>query len=498
MILRSPRQIDEYTILESVGGSRAFTVYHATDREGTHVAVKAALNRSARDLAHLRREREVCRHLYIPGLRAVRHVGQSADGHIYSVMDWAEHTLRDEMNRKKRFSRSAVLKLLMPVAETLDEMHARQYVHCNLTPDHILIHEDGRVLLAGVAGARRRGQHPAPGDARYSAPERNTAQPTGPWSDIYSLGVIAYEMLTGKLPFPKGSDEQLRRDHAVLTPSLPRSLRRSLGRDASRALLRALAKEPADRFHSATAFLEALRERESTSQAVQHRLSDLGQALGWVTKRVPRALKLGLLVVVAAAAAGGVLLSSLNKEDPVEPDPRTATAEFEAALSTPVSVWTARPVSTLDVDVPPTPTSEAAAASTPTSATQTTPTATPEPEEPPTPTPPPTQPPVAQRPAPALLEPADVTHFPGDATVQFVWQFDGQLQPGETFDLRVWRQGEPAWGIARTTETVYQQRGAPAGPGEYSWQVVVVRDDPNTGQVIETSKRSPTRRLFWD
>jgi len=71
------------------------------------------------------------------------------------------------------------------------------------------------------------------------------------------------------------------------------------------------------------------------------------------------------------------------------------------------------------------------------------------------------------------------------------------LRQCESFDLRVWRQGEPAWGIARTTETRYRLQGSPKGAGEYSWMVVVVRDDPD-GTVVETSKRSAVRRVFWD
>jgi len=495
VILRNPREIDEYTIHKPVGGSKSFTVYHASDVSGEDVALKAALNRSAQDLAHLRREREVARHLLLPGLRQVRHVGQSADGHIYSVMDWAELTLREEIDKRRRFSREAVLRYLAPVAQTLDEMHAREYVHCDVTPDHILITEDGRVLLSGVAQARRRGQHPAPGDARYSAPERNTAQPTGPWSDIYSLGVIAYEMLTGRLPFPGSSDEETRRNHAVLTPSLPRSARRSLGRDAGRAVLRALAKEPADRFHSATAFIEGLRKRESTSIAVQHGLSDFFGSLFGAIRRTPRAVKMMLLALVMVGAAGAAVLAGLPGEDPPPPDPRTATAEFEAALSTPVTIWTAQPVGSPEAEATPTADTSAEAEATPTAAVTSAPTPTSE-TGPPTATPAPTAATGPMHVAPQLVEPADVTHFAVDGNVDFIWSFGGQLRAGESFDLRVWRQGEPAWGIARTSATEYRLRGAPNGPGEYSWQVVVVRDDD--GQVVETSKRSAVRRVFWD
>ncbi len=472
-------------------------MYHATSRDHTEVAIKAALNRSARDLAHLRREKEVVGHLSLPGIRDIRHVGQSADGHIYSAMEWAERSLREEMKPGRRFSRAAVLKYLLPVAQTMDEMHARQFIHCNVTPDHILLMNDGRVLLAGLAQARRRGQHPAPGDPRYSAPERNTAQPTGPWSDIYSLGVIAYEMLTGELPFTGATDDEVRRDHAVLSPSLSRGLRRSLGRDASRALLRALAKEPADRFHSATVFLEALREQESTSMRLQHSLTDLGHGLAGLAGAAPRALKILLLVLVGGAAAAGVLLSGTQGGETIAEDPRTATAQFLAALETPVSIWTPRPVHpsteepTADTEATPSPSLSPTPTHTPGAATPT-------PEVVDTPTPVPVAAPDRLHPAPELLQPADVTHFQVGNTVDLAWSYAAALEPGESFDIRMWKPGEPAWGIARSTETSYRLHGPPAGAGEYTWVIVVVKDDPATGKVIETSKPSGSRRVFWD
>lgn len=490
--------IDEYTIIKQVGGSERFRVYHATGPDGP-VTLKVAINRSAQDLAHLRREREVARHLDVPGLRYVRAIRQSEDGYVYSVSEWADSTLRQEMTRRRRFRKAEVIKTLGPVAQALDEMHARQYVHCTLSPENILLGGDGRVLVIGLAHVRRRGQHPGPSDPRYAAPERTAGQPVGPWCDVYSLGVIAYQMLSGSLPFAGTSAEEWQRAHAVTTPQLTRRLRRGLGRDASRALMRALAKEPADRFHSAASFVEALREEEPTSVWVRHAFVDTLQGLVRVAGRAPRFVKVMALVMLLAAGVAAVASTNKPGDVTVSADPRTATAAFVAALQTPNTIWTPRPLHSPSPSATPGQQTAAPAPGTATAATATseatTPTATPE-AQPPTSTPPPT---AAQRlhPAPTLIEPADVTRFSADSGVDLVWEYPLALQPGEEFDIRVWKAGDPPWGIARSTGTRYRVGGAPRGPGEYLWVIVVVRDDPNTGKVIETSHPSATRRIYW-
>ena len=493
-----PHHIDEYRIIRPVATGPRFTVYRATGREGD-IALKVAANRSARDLAYLRREREVVRHLGLPPLRDVSPIHQSADGYAYIVMPWMEHSLREEMTERRRYSKEEVIKLLKPVAEALDEMHAQQYTHCDLTPEHILLGSDGQIALAGLAHARRRGQNPGKSDPRYASPEISNAQPVGPWCDIYSLGVIAYEMLIGRLPFTAETDEDWQRAHACLMPEVPRSVRRAIGVDASRALLRALAKEPADRFHSATAFVEALREEEPASMRLRQGLNDAVQMASQVSKRVPRFVKVLMLAAVTLATAAVLVVRGAQRPEPVPEDPRTATAAFIAALQTPDTIWTPRPLHS------PSPTAVPTATTAVTPTTKAVPTATPNPAAltatvqaaAATSTPQPVVAPATLHPAPELLEPADVTHFAADGAVDLVWQYDIPLEPGESFDIRMWKEGEPAWGIARSTTTRYRLNGPPKGSGEYTWLIVVVRDDPNTGKVVETSHRSSTRRISW-
>jgi len=490
--MRDLQQVGDYRIIRPVGGSRQFTVYRAVapGRAGD-VALKVARQGSVHDIAHLRRELHVTRHLEMAGVREVYEVSQSPEGYMYAAMEWAEHSLREVMRQRERFSKNETIAYLTPVARTLDELHDQGYVHTDVTPEHILLTEDGRVLLAGMARTRRRGQHPAKCDPRYRAPDQGARQPVGPWCDIYSLGVIAYEMLSGRLPFEADSNEEWQRAHACFMPEIPRWLWRSLGRDASRSLLRALAKEPADRFYSATLFLESLKEEEPTSMRLQLRLADLGMTLERLARRAPRALKLAMLVAVLAAGAGGLFLLSSQADEEVEEDPRTATAAIVAAMQTPDTIWTPRPLGSPSPTATATPvvtratlSSEAATAE---SAASEAPTATPEP----------VTAPETLHPAPVLLQPADVTRFSMDEVVDLVWQYDVPLEPGESFDVRMWKKGEPPWGIARTTETRYHLSHAPNGPGEYHWMIVVVRDDPNSGQVIETSHRSAIQRVFW-
>ena len=491
----APQQVDEYRIIRLVSSGERFAIYRAVGPQGD-VALKIAVNRSATDLARLRRERELTAHLDLPGVRRIESVRQSAEGYIYAVMQWGERSLRDEMAGGRRLTRAEVLNYLMPVARTLDAMHLRQYIHCNLTPEHILILPDGQPVLAGLAGARYRGQHPGPCDPRYASPERAAREPAGPWGDIYSLGVIAYEMLAGRLPFAADTEAEWQRAHAVLMPEVPQGLRRALGQDASRALLRALAKEPADRFHSAEAFIEVLLEKESAWNQLRNNLADGGRRLLGIGKHVPRLVKVAMLVLLMVAASAGLVLSSLHQQHTPPPDPRTATAQFLAALQTPDTIWTPQPRLT-----PPTAdATEAAAAATVSARTSVPPTPTVDRNASPTPThtPEPTPTPEAQAlyDAPVLVEPADVTRFGLGQAVDLVWQFDQPLKPGESFDIRMWKQGEPAWGIARSTDTRYRLNAPPHGAGEYSWMVVVVRDDEH-GNVIELSQPSAIRHLSW-
>jgi hypothetical protein len=498
----SPHQIDEFTIVGTVVEGQRFRLYHGRGPDGD-VLLKVAANHSARDLAHLRRERELIRHLDVPGLRQVQAVRQSADGYVYAVCEWAEVSLRQEMERRGRFSREETIRLLQPVAQALDAVHAQQYTHCRLDPDHILITADKRVLLIGLSGARRRGQHPSSSDPRYCSPEKSNNQPVGSWCDVYSLGVIAWEMLTGEPPFTAKTKEDWQRAHAVVTPELPRGVKRHIGGDATRALARALAKEPADRYHAASQFVEALGEREPTSVRLQHGITDLGHSLSWLAQHVPRFVKVTMLLALVAATVGALYLSTQQKDEVEVDEPATATAEFLAAMQTPDTIWTPRPLRSPSPTGTAGPTS-AVAGVTPT--VQRSPTATLTADQAaatataaavPTATAVPTPASQALHAAPALMEPADVTRFTVESGVDLIWSYGDALQAGEQFDIRVWKVGEPAWGIARSTDTRYRLGGAPNGPGEYAWQIVVVRDDPTTGKVIETSQPSATRRIFW-
>jgi hypothetical protein len=483
------RAFDEYRVLRLIARGEKFEVYQAMAGTGQPVVLKIARKGSAATLVHLRREKEIAESLSLTALRPTWRVAQSSDGRVYAVAAWVERSLR-ELLAEGPLPRAQALAVLRGVAAGLDQLHARGFVHCALTPEHVLLSGDGEVFLCGLGYARRRGQKATVADERYASPELASGQPVGPWCDVYSLGLIAFEMLCGRLPFEAQSADEWRRAHAVLLPEVPRHLRQAIGRDAARALLRSLAKEPGDRFQSALTFVERMNESEPARARLQHAVLEVARGFFRGAARAPRAVKLFGFGLVLAGMLGGVFWLGTSQKPTPQPDPRTATAEFLAALSTPVTIWTPKPAETLSLaptgqatPTPPKPASTPPLRQSPTAIAL-----------PPTPTPE-TRP---LHPAPRLLEPADVTRFPPGAAVELVWQYDLPLEPGESFDIRMWKPGEPPWGIARSTETRYRLNGPPRGSGEYTWLVVVVRDDPVTGKVIETSLASEPRRIFWD
>ncbi|MGH2584063.1 MAG: protein kinase domain-containing protein [Dehalococcoidia bacterium] len=255
---------NRYLIAEEIGAGGMGYVYRATDlRTGGEVAVKVPhtfLVRNPDFVERLRREAQIGASLYSP--RVVRVMDLDVhEGLPYLVMEYVPgETLAEVLHQRGRLTVEETLAVCLEVARALDAAHAKGIVHRDLKPQNIKIIE-GEVKVLDFGIAKREGSAGLTaadtfmGTPEYAAPER--AEGMGDIrSDIYSLGVMLYQMLVGELPFSGPTPLAVMRQHKeaalpALSPDLPPW--------ASEIVGRCLAKQPEDRYQTPRELVQALR-----------------------------------------------------------------------------------------------------------------------------------------------------------------------------------------------------------------------------------------------
>ncbi len=262
-------RLDKFELIEQVGRGVFGTVYRARDTQLQRtVAVKVPRSgqlMSDEDEDRFVREARNAAQLQHPGIVSVYEVGRS-DTFPYIVSEYVEGiTLADALTaRKFGFRESA--ELVAQIATALAHAHDHGVVHRDLKPSNIMLTADGtpRVMDFGLA-KRDAGETTVTvegqvlGTPAYMSPEQASGQAhhVDGRSDVYSLGAILFELLTGELPF-RGNQRMLL--HQVLhdEPRAPRSINRHIPRDLETICLTAMAKDPARRYQSAQAMAEDL------------------------------------------------------------------------------------------------------------------------------------------------------------------------------------------------------------------------------------------------
>jgi len=477
----SEQFIGPYRLLAILGHGPNTIVYKAwQDTLDRAVTLKVVTRPDASALYRLQAEAQLAANLADPNIRQVYEAGQTPDGQVYVALQFVDYSLRELMQQRfaagRTFTRTEVANLLAPIASALDNLHKHKLTYLDIKPENILIFKDtGRTVLADLGIAQPHGTWTRAGTPLYSSPEQAAGdRPIGPWCDVYSLGIVAYEMLTGRTPFQGSLDVAVLRLHLEEQPPPLRRFRRDIPADLERIVLRALSKDPRQRFPSASAFVEAIRQPPAP-------LTDAVRRTTVILRRTPQIIRqpwawgtiASLIVVLAGAAA---LVSGWNL---LKPDLRpTATL---TATSTPVTA-TPSPMVTPTATQPP-PTTTPSRTPTP-SATYTpyTPSLTPQ-----TPTP--------IYPAPILVQPASNTTLHANQMTDLVWAWgDRELKPDERFRVRMTGPSS----VQILTRDNFVTMGRPAGgPGTYSWTVDVVRVD-SSGNVIQAlSGASAPWQLSW-
>jgi serine/threonine protein kinase len=263
------RRIGEYRLEEVLGEGATGTVYRAVrDSDGTLVALKALKAELVRDQIFRRRfehEARAAAEVRHKNLIPVLTSGREEDL-CYLVMRYVEsRSLADITETDGPQSLGEVVRLGAGLGSGLDALHDAGLVHRDVKPSNILIDARGRALLTdfGLAKGRAYTALTRPGQALgtldYMAPELVRGEPATPSSDIYALGCVIFECLTGAPPFAERSFFEVGTAHVEEEPPDPRGARNDLPQGFAWAVLTALAKDPQRRPTTATMYAYMLR-----------------------------------------------------------------------------------------------------------------------------------------------------------------------------------------------------------------------------------------------
>jgi serine/threonine protein kinase len=262
------RTLGQYRVLEKIGAGGMADVYKAKQKSlGRDVAIKilpAVLGRDDTFRARFDREARSAAQLHHPNILNVFDYGED-DGVTFIVMEYAGGgTLKDRMKEPLLLEETA--DMIGHVASALAYAHRQGVIHRDIKPSNVLLTEDGWPMLADfglskmVEGSKDlTASGVSVGTPEYMSPEQGQGLPTDHRSDIYSLGVMLYEMVTGQKPYTGDTPMAVIIKHMTETLPSPRLLRPDLPASIERIIVRAMAKSPKDRYQSADGMVKDLR-----------------------------------------------------------------------------------------------------------------------------------------------------------------------------------------------------------------------------------------------
>jgi beta-lactam-binding protein with PASTA domain/tRNA A-37 threonylcarbamoyl transferase component Bud32 len=271
---------NRYRTLHRIGGGGMAEVYLAHDEVlDRDVALKVLREQHAEDeefIERFRREARSAAALSHPNIVQIYDRGE-CDGTYYIAMEYLPGgTIKDRVRREGALPPAEAADVALQISEALDAAHSRDLVHRDVKPHNILISESGEVKVADFGIARAASATVATatgvilGTAHYISPEQARGEPATARSDLYSLGVVLYEMLTGELPFEAETPVALAVKHVNEPPRPPQEVNPEVPDELNAVVVRLLAKDPADRYGSAAELirdLERFRHGEPLQEA---------------------------------------------------------------------------------------------------------------------------------------------------------------------------------------------------------------------------------------
>ncbi|MEK6755805.1 MAG: serine/threonine-protein kinase, partial [Bacteroidota bacterium] len=269
--------ISHYNILEKLGEGGMGVVYKAQDTKlNRSVALKflpAHLSASEQDKARFLQEAQAAAALNHPNICTIYGI-EEHDGHTFIAMELVEgQSLRE---KKQSFSVKQAVDIGIQIADGLSAAHEKGIVHRDIKPENIMIRKDGIVQIMDFGLAKLRGasrltkEGSTVGTVGYMSPEQVQGQETDHRTDIFSLGVILYEMLAGQSPFKGVHETAIMYEIVNVDPAPTSSINSEINPELDAIILECLAKEPDERYQSAKEISKELRrfKRESSRQRV--------------------------------------------------------------------------------------------------------------------------------------------------------------------------------------------------------------------------------------
>jgi eukaryotic-like serine/threonine-protein kinase len=355
-----------YRLERRIGSGGMADVYLAQDESlNRRVAIKILADRYTRDegfVERFRREATAAAGLSHPNIVSIYDRGE-AEGTYYIAMEYIEGpTLKEEISDRAPLPEAEAVGYAVQALHALEFAHRRGVVHRDIKPHNMMLTPDGLLKVTDFGIARAANQADMTevgsivGTAQYLSPEQARGHSVGPQSDIYSLGVVLYEMLTGEVPFTGSSAVEIAMKQVNEAPPPPSTKNRLISRSLEQIVMRALAKDPAVRFHSAREMADELeRSRRglgvsqdtaaATAVIGAYEAADATRVMGAATaggagppgttppaqpKRSAMPWLLVALLLIASAVVGYIVYQQLQGNDQVKVPDVTGFTEQQA------------------------------------------------------------------------------------------------------------------------------------------------------------------------
>jgi serine/threonine protein kinase len=308
-------QLDHYRIDSLVARSGMASIFRATDlRTGQPVAIKIPHPEMESDpvlFDRFHREEEIGKKMDHPGVMKV--LTDEDRSREYMVMEWVDgRLLRQILAENGKLPPERAVRIALGICDALDYIHTHGVVHRDLKPENIMVDAGDHIKLidfgiAGQAGARRltfAKLSQVMGTPDYISPEQVKGKRGDARSDLYTLGVMLYEMLTGKVPFRGPNPFAIMNDRLLNNPIPPRELNPQISPELQEIIYRAIERDPKNRYAKAREFAHDLQHPDQVG------VEDRPELRNWQERRSPwfRRILFYLMLVMIPVVVFGLLL----------------------------------------------------------------------------------------------------------------------------------------------------------------------------------------------